>query len=93
MTARRLAAPVSGRNRLIDLLSHLRRTVIGLQWDPDQTEWADYADRTSYSDEATAHKVRLVEALGMRVPGRRKRGTSEQHRPIQPGHRRRWGRR
>ncbi len=35
----------------------------GLRWEPAGTEWADYADNTSYTDEATAAKARLVAAM------------------------------
>lgn len=50
-------------DRLKALLGNLRGTVNGLTWDPVGTEWADYADNTSYTDAATAEKARLVEAM------------------------------
>jgi hypothetical protein len=43
------------------LLDSLRRTVEGLDWRPEGTEWADYADRTSYDDAATMSKEALVD--------------------------------
>jgi ribosomal protein L11 methylase PrmA len=46
--------------RLRALGDNLRRTVSGLRWTPAGTEWADYADNTSYSGRATAAKERLV---------------------------------
>jgi hypothetical protein len=49
--------------RLGALIGNLRKTVDGLRWEPGGTEWADYADNTSYSDAATAAKARLVEAM------------------------------
>lgn len=51
------------RERLVALMGNLRKTVRGLRWEPAGTEWADYADNTSYTDEATAAKARLVETL------------------------------
>ena len=45
------------------LVGHLRKTVEGLRWEPAGTEWADYADNTSYTDAATAAKARLVETM------------------------------
>ena len=59
------------RNRLIALITNLRGTVKGLDWKPAGTEWADYADHTSYADAATADKARLVDAFVRRVPGER----------------------
>ena len=58
-------------SRLIALLGNLRGTVAGLKWRPDDTEWSDYADNTSYTDRATTEKARLVgEFVGM-APGTR----------------------
>jgi ribosomal protein L11 methylase PrmA len=49
-------------------LDSLRRTIEGLRWEPTGTEWADYADHTSYGDVAAAEKDaivrRLLEAAG-----------------------------
>ncbi len=42
------------------LLDNLRATVERLSWTPQGTEWADYAEHTSYSDAATEDKDRLV---------------------------------
>jgi SAM-dependent methyltransferase len=53
------------------LLDSLRRTVAGLQWKPEGTEWAEYAENTSYGDAATVRKDELVrgqlDAAGGRV--------------------------
>jgi len=50
------------------LIDSLARTVRGLDWRPAGTEWADYAENTSYDDAATRAKEALVarslEALG-----------------------------
>ncbi len=51
------------KERLAALIGNLRSTVAGLRWEPGGTEWADYADNTSYTDAATAAKARLVESL------------------------------
>jgi ribosomal protein L11 methylase PrmA len=64
--ARRARVP---RARLEGLVENLRSTVARLDWRPAGTEWADYAERTTYSDLATADKDRLVGALLREVPG------------------------
>ncbi|HET7828580.1 MAG TPA: hypothetical protein VFL03_03390 [Candidatus Limnocylindrales bacterium] len=51
------------RKRLVTLVQNLRSTVAGLRWKPAGTEWAEYADHTSYADAATASKGSLVEAF------------------------------
>jgi hypothetical protein len=55
-------------SRLATLIESLRDTVRGLAWWPEGTEWADYADNTSYDREATAAKEgavgRALEAVG-----------------------------
>lgn len=56
-TVRPTSLPTS---RLRALVQSLRSTVESLRWHPIGTEWADYADSTSYGDEATAAKTRLV---------------------------------
>jgi SAM-dependent methyltransferase len=43
------------------LIDSLRRTVEKLDWAPEGTEWADYADNTSYGESGTAVKDELVE--------------------------------
>lgn len=58
--AKRVTIP---KERLVALIGHLRKTVEGLRWAPGGTEWADYADNTSYTDAATAAKARIVETL------------------------------
>jgi ribosomal protein L11 methylase PrmA len=55
--------------RLRALIDSLRKTVAGLQWEPKDTEWADYADNTSYSDVATSAKARLVAEYVGRIEG------------------------
>jgi ribosomal protein L11 methylase PrmA len=59
------------RSRLVALIGNLRSTVKGLDWTPEGTEWADYADHTSYADAATADKARLVASFVGQVPGPR----------------------
>jgi hypothetical protein len=65
-TARSVRIP---RSRLIGLVGSLRGAIAGLGWEPRGTEWADYADHTSYTATATAAKERLVEAFVREVPG------------------------
>ena len=45
------------------LLDSLKRTVSGLRWEPAGTEWADYAEHTSYGDDAAGRKDALVESF------------------------------
>jgi ribosomal protein L11 methylase PrmA len=59
------------RSKLVALIGNLRGTVAGLSWQPGGTEWADYADNTSYNDTATADKARLVEGFVREAPGAR----------------------
>jgi ribosomal protein L11 methylase PrmA len=59
------------RDRLRALITNLRGTVAKLRWEPEGTEWAEYADNTSYGDRATAAKVELVGAYLREVPGSR----------------------
>jgi hypothetical protein len=66
--ARSARIPLS---RLQALVANLRATVAGLSWTPRGTEWADYADHTSYADAATADKGRLVDAFLREIPGSR----------------------
>src|SRR6476659_3184519 len=42
------------------LIDSLRRTIAKLEWTPEGTEWADYANNTSYGDAGTAAKEELV---------------------------------
>ncbi len=44
------------------LIDSLERTIKSLDWEPAGTEWADYADNTSYDDAATSAKEQLVRA-------------------------------
>lgn len=50
-------------SRQTALIESLRSTVSGLRWEPEGTEWADYADHTSYDDEATRSKEAIVRAM------------------------------
>jgi hypothetical protein len=63
---RAAGVPSAGRPRMTDLqqaalLDSLRRTVEKLDWQPTGTEWADYADHTSYTDAAARSKDEIVE--------------------------------
>jgi ribosomal protein L11 methylase PrmA len=49
--------------RRLALLDHLRRTIEGLHLPARGTEWADYADQTSYSPAATASKEAVVRRM------------------------------
>lgn len=42
------------------LQDSLRRTVLGLKWKPTGTEWADYAETTSYGSDAANAKDAIV---------------------------------
>ena len=57
------------RPRLEGLIRNLRSTVAKLDWHPRGTEWADYAEHTSYAERAAADKDRLVDAWLREVPG------------------------
>jgi ribosomal protein L11 methylase PrmA len=57
--------------RLRALIDSLRRTVEGLRWEPSGTEWADYADNTSYSEDAARRKDELVREFVRDTPGDR----------------------
>ena len=59
------------RARLEGLIRNLRSTVEGLDWDAAGTEWADYAEHTSYGERAAADKDRLVAAFVRELPGSR----------------------
>jgi SAM-dependent methyltransferase len=58
-------------NRRRALLDHLRRTVEGLHLTAAGTQWADYADQTSYSPAGTAAKEAIVGRMLAAVGGRR----------------------
>ena len=57
--------------RLATLIESLRDTVSGLAWEPTGTAWADYADNTSYDDDATAAKALAVGEALSRIGGQR----------------------
>ncbi|MEO6059851.1 MAG: SAM-dependent methyltransferase [Candidatus Limnocylindria bacterium] len=56
-------AVIMSDTRRLALLDHLRRTVEGLKLPAHGTEWADYADQTSYSAAGTTSKEALVRRL------------------------------
>ena len=64
------ARPRISAVRLKALVQSLRSVVDGLDWEPAGTEWADYADQTSYDQDATAAKARVVETLLTDAGGR-----------------------
>ena len=69
----REAAPKSvtmSQTRRLALLDHLRRTVEGLRLPARGTEWADYADQTSYSAAATASKETIVRDMLIAAGGK-----------------------
>jgi SAM-dependent methyltransferase len=57
------ARPRMGGMRLAALIDGLRRSTESLRWEPRGTEWADYAENTSYAEAAAQHKDRTVEAM------------------------------
>jgi hypothetical protein len=59
------------RARLEGLIQNLRSTVARLDWQPRGTEWADYAENTSYAESAAADKDRVVDAWLREIPGAR----------------------
>jgi SAM-dependent methyltransferase len=61
--ARRASNARVTRAGLQGLLESLESAVEGIAWDPKGTEWADYYDRTNYSDDAMRHKEELVDRL------------------------------
>jgi SAM-dependent methyltransferase len=69
------AAAATGRTmsplRQRALIDSLRRTVEGLRWEPAGTEWADYAENTSYGDDAARRKDELVREYLRAAPGER----------------------
>jgi SAM-dependent methyltransferase len=53
------------------LMDHLRRTVAGLKLTASGTQWAEYADQTSYSAAGTTAKEAIVERFLTAIGGRR----------------------
>jgi len=49
------------RERIEALIDSLRRTVNGLHWDPQKTQWAAYGETSSYTKSGAAAKALLVE--------------------------------
>lgn len=64
------AVTMSATRRLA-LLDHLRRTIEGLHLLARGTEWADYADQTSYSSAATVSKEAIVREMLVAVSAKR----------------------
>ena len=63
-------AVTMSETRRLALLDHLRRTVEGLRLPAGGTEWADYADQTSYSAAATASKEATVRGMLIAAGGK-----------------------
>jgi 2-polyprenyl-3-methyl-5-hydroxy-6-metoxy-1,4-benzoquinol methylase len=63
------AVTMSATRRLA-LLDHLRRTVEGLRLPASGTQWADYADQTSYSPAGTASKEAIVREMLISIGGK-----------------------
>ncbi len=59
------------RARLDGMIRNLRSTVAALDWHAGGTEWADYAEHTSYGERAAADKDRLVDRFVRELPGPR----------------------
>ena len=49
-----------GRLSFRGLIDNLESAVEGLAWEPEDTEWADYYESSSYSPEALEHKRQMV---------------------------------
>ena len=58
------------RSRQEALLTSLGTTIQKLTWEPEGTEWADYADQTSYDAEATTSKESIVRRFLVASGGR-----------------------
>jgi ribosomal protein L11 methylase PrmA len=65
------SGPQVSRSRHLALIESLRSAVQKLTWKPAGTEWADYADQTSYDDAATRSKEQLVARFVAALTGRR----------------------
>lgn len=65
------SGPRISASRQAALIESLRSAVAKLDWEPAGTEWADYADRTSYGDVATRSKEELVARFVAEIGGRR----------------------
>jgi ribosomal protein L11 methylase PrmA len=55
------------QQQLLGLVESLERTVRGLTWKPEGTEWANYYAITNYTDEAFENKKRMVADWTSRV--------------------------
>lgn len=55
-----VARPTMSRQSLLGLIESLRATTARLDWQPDQTVWADYYEGDSYEAGAFEHKQQLV---------------------------------
>lgn len=58
------------RVALLGLVDSLERTVRGLSWRPEGTEWADYTQNNNYSAAALDEKQRLVRDFLATIPHR-----------------------
>ena len=68
-TATQAKAVTMSDGRRLALLDHLRRTVEGLHLPARGTQWADYADQTSYSAAGTASKEAIVQRMLEAIAG------------------------
>jgi len=59
------------RSRLEALIDSLRRTIGGLRWDPERTEWSGYGETSSYTPNAAASKQQIVDSFLRRTDGSR----------------------
>ena len=66
----------SARSSSAALLDSLRRTIRKLDWKPEGTEWADYAENTSYGEDAHGRQGRPRPALPRATPAATSSGTS-----------------
>lgn len=49
------------KKSLLSILDSLKRAVESMKWSPEGTAWADYYNKTNYTEEAQSGKVRLLE--------------------------------
>ena len=59
-SSRQAQAASIGPTRQAALLDSLTRLIEGMKWRPQGTEWADYANASSYDDESASRKDELV---------------------------------
>jgi hypothetical protein len=63
----RLKNATISRTARLGLIDSLKSTIAKLKWQPGGTEWADYYDRTNYSEAALVEKGRLVEEFANKI--------------------------